>query len=73
MIANLDLILPAVFGLAAVIYLWLAIRVYRASVDSSNSAISYFLFLIGIMVAGSAFAYNTTMPIFTALAGRCHS
>ena len=60
MIANLDLILPAVFGLAAVLYLLLAIRVSRASVDSSNSAISYFLFLIGIMVAGSAFAYNTT-------------
>jgi diguanylate cyclase (GGDEF)-like protein/PAS domain S-box-containing protein len=58
--ANLDLILPTVFGLAAVLYLWLAVRVSRASVDTSNSAISYFLFLIGIMVTGSAFAYNTT-------------
>ena len=60
MIESLGLVLPAGFGLAAVIYLWLAIRVYRASADSPNSAISYFLFLIGIMVAGSAFAYNTT-------------
>ncbi len=60
MIPSLDLILPTVFGLAAVLYLWLAVRVSRASVDTSNSAISYFLFLIGIMVAGSAFAYNTT-------------
>ena len=60
MIASLDLILPAVFGMAAVLYLGLAVRVSRASVDLSNNAISYFLFLIGMMVAGSAFAYNTT-------------
>jgi diguanylate cyclase (GGDEF)-like protein/PAS domain S-box-containing protein len=59
-IASLDLILPAAFGLAAVIYLWLAVRVSRASGDSSTNAISYFLFLIGTMVAGSAFAYNAT-------------
>jgi diguanylate cyclase (GGDEF)-like protein/PAS domain S-box-containing protein len=59
-IESLNLILPPVFGLAAVLYLWLATRVSRASVDSSNSTISYFLFLIGIMVAGSAFAYDTT-------------
>ena len=60
MIASLDLILPAVFGMAAVLYLGLAVRVSLASVDLSNNAISYFLFLIGMMVAGSAFAYNTT-------------
>ena len=60
MIESLDLILPAVFGMAAVLYLGLAVRVSRASVDLSNNAISYFLFLIGMMVAGSAFAYDTT-------------
>ncbi len=60
MTENLALFLPTVFGLAAVLYLGLAVRVSHASVDSANSAISYFLFLIGIMVAGSAFAYNTT-------------
>ena len=60
MIEGLDLILPTVFGFASVMYLWLAVRVSRASVGLSNSAISYFLFLIGMMVAGSAFAYNTT-------------
>jgi len=59
-IEKLDLILPTVFGLAAVLYLWMAVRVSRASADSPNNPISYFLFLIGIMVAGSAFAYNTT-------------
>jgi len=59
-IESLNLILPPAFGLAAALYLWLAVRVSRASADSSNSAISYFLFLIGSMVAGSAFAYDTT-------------
>jgi diguanylate cyclase (GGDEF)-like protein/PAS domain S-box-containing protein len=59
-IPALDLILPTVFGFAAVLYLWLSVRVSRASSDLSNNIISYFLFLIGMMVAGSAFAYNTT-------------
>ena len=60
MIAALDLVLPTVFGFAAMLYLWLSVRVSRASSDRSNNIISYFLFLIGTMVAGSAFAYNTT-------------
>ena len=60
MIDQLHLILPAVFGLCAVLYLWLAIRVSRASSESSNNMISYFLFLIGLMVAGSAFSYEAT-------------
>jgi diguanylate cyclase (GGDEF)-like protein len=59
-IEGLNLILPPLFGFAAVLYLWLAVRVSRASSGLSNNAISYFLFLIGMMVAGSAFAYNTT-------------
>lgn len=62
MIGQLDAVLPAVLGFSAVLYLWLAIRVSRASEQSSNNAISYFLFLIGMMVAGSAFAYRTTDP-----------
>jgi diguanylate cyclase (GGDEF)-like protein/PAS domain S-box-containing protein len=57
---GLNLILPPLFGFAAVLYLWLAVRVSRVSSRLSNNAISYFLFLIGMMVAGSAFAYNTT-------------
>ena len=60
MFEQLDTILPAVFAAASVVYLWLAVRVSRASVDTSNSTISYFLFLIGMMTAGSAFAYNAT-------------
>ena len=57
---SLELLLPTGFGLAAVLYLWLAVRVARAALGVSNSTISYLLFLIGCMVAGSAFAYDTT-------------
>ena len=53
------LMLPVVFGFAAVLYLWLAVRVSRATQPQSNNAISYFLFLIGAMIAGSAFAFGT--------------
>ena len=60
MIDQLTLILPTAFGFAAVVYLWLAVRVSRASTQSANSAISYFLFLIAAMVGGSAFSFGTT-------------
>lgn len=62
MTEQLNLVLPTAFGFSALIYLWLAVRVSRASAQSENNAISYFLFLIAAMVAGSAFAYGTTDP-----------
>ena len=62
MIEQLDEILPAVFMLATVLYLWLAVRVSRTSVESSNNKVGHFLFLIGMMTAGSAFAHNATDP-----------
>ncbi|MDH4316382.1 MAG: diguanylate cyclase [Gammaproteobacteria bacterium] len=62
MLAQLDAMLPAVLGFAALLYLWLAVRVSRVSMQGSSNAISYFLFLIGAMVAGSAFAYGTEDP-----------
>ena len=60
MIEGLGLVIPTGFGLAAVLYLWLAVRVSRASTESSNNTISYFLFLIGTMIAGSAFTCGAT-------------
>ena len=56
---NLDQYLTIGFGLTALLYLALATRVSRAAVGPSNRAISGFLFLIGLMVAGSAFSHNT--------------
>ena len=60
MTEQLSLVLPTAFGFAAVIYLWLSVRVSRASAQSANNAISYFLFLIAAMIGGSAFSYGTT-------------
>ena len=60
MMQQLSPILPTAFGFGALIYLWLAIKVSRASTQSENNAISYFLFLIAAMVAGSAFSYGAT-------------
>lgn len=62
MFEQLDTILPAVFAAATVAYLWLAVRVSRESAEASSNAVSHFLFLIGTMTAGSAFAYNATDP-----------
>ena len=59
---QLDKILPAVFAVTTVLYLWLSVRVSRATMDSSNSTVSYLLFFIGMMTAGSALAHNATDP-----------
>jgi len=60
--AELASFLPLTFGFAGLTYLWLATRVARASAESANSVISYFLILIGVMVIGSAFSFGTTDP-----------
>jgi len=62
LIEELGKILPAVFAVAAVLYLWLAVRVSRLGNGSSGSTIGYFLFLIGLMIAGSAFSFRATDP-----------
>jgi diguanylate cyclase (GGDEF)-like protein/PAS domain S-box-containing protein len=59
---QLDTILPGIFAGASVAYLWLAVRVSRASAEASVNSVSHFLLLIGTMTAGSAFAYNATDP-----------
>ena len=57
--ALIDSLLPMIFAVAAVMYLGLAVFVSRSS---PQSIIGFFLFLIGIMVAGSAFSYGTSDP-----------
>jgi len=62
MIEQLDDILPPILAFTTVLYLWMAIRVSRASIESANNTVSHFLFLVGMMTAGSAFAYGATDP-----------
>ena len=49
-----------VFVVAGIAYLWLAVQVSRDSTETGKSSISYFLFLIGAMIMGSAFSFGTT-------------
>ncbi|MGB5738795.1 MAG: diguanylate cyclase [Woeseia sp.] len=51
-------ILPTTFTLAGFMYLWLAARVHRETGDAANPTIAFFLFLIGAMVFGAAFAFS---------------
>lgn len=53
----LEALLTPVFGLSAVLYLGLAVYVSRSS---PQSIIGFFLFLIGVMIGGTAFSYGTT-------------
>ena len=62
MLEKFLLILPAIFVLSAIVYLWLSVKVSRQSTGSENNAVSYFLFLIGALIAGSAFSFNATDP-----------
>ncbi len=62
MFENLELVLRPVFAVAAVFYLGLAIRVARSSPQNANSIIAFFLFLIGVLVAGTAFSFGTQDP-----------
>jgi len=58
----LDAMLPAIFGLGAVLYLRLAMIVTRARENSSSSSISYLLFLVGMMVGATGIWYRATDP-----------
>ncbi|MDJ0938897.1 MAG: diguanylate cyclase [Woeseiaceae bacterium] len=57
MSATLDIVLPPIFALSAIVYLGLAVYVARSS---PQSIVAFFLFLIGMMVAGTAFSYDTS-------------
>ena len=54
---GLETILPPIFGVAGAVYLGLAVHVLRSS---PQSVIGFLIFLMGVMVAGSAFAYGAT-------------
>jgi len=62
MTEQLDLVLTAAFGLTALLYIWLAVRVSRRTLPTESNSVSYFLFLLGTMLAGSAFAYASSHP-----------
>ncbi len=53
----LEVPLTPVFGLSAMLYLGLAVYVSRSS---PQSIIGFILFLIGVMIGGTAFSYGTT-------------
>jgi len=53
-------LLPTTFGFAGLMYVWLAMRVRRENGVSTGNTISWFLFLVGAMILGSAFAYGTS-------------
>jgi diguanylate cyclase (GGDEF)-like protein/PAS domain S-box-containing protein len=54
---DLETILPPIFGFASCIYLGLAVFVSRSS---PQSVVGFLLFLMGIMIAGTAFAFGAT-------------
>ncbi|MDH3339338.1 MAG: diguanylate cyclase [Gammaproteobacteria bacterium] len=62
MIDTLDFLVRPLLGIAAVAYLGLAVRVTRSSPQQANSVIAFIFFLVGALVAGSAFSYGTTDP-----------
>jgi hypothetical protein len=57
-----DASLPAVFGVGAVLYLWLAMRLSRSTNGESANSIAGLLFLIGIMLGGTGIWYNADDP-----------
>jgi diguanylate cyclase (GGDEF)-like protein/PAS domain S-box-containing protein len=54
---GLETILPPIFGFVGIVYLGLAVHVSRSS---PQSVIGFLMFLMGVMVAGTAFAYGAT-------------
>jgi diguanylate cyclase (GGDEF)-like protein/PAS domain S-box-containing protein len=53
-------IVPPLLAVSAVAYAVLAVRVARSTPQNPNNLMSFFLFLIAGMVAGSAFSYGAT-------------
>jgi len=54
------LYLPAILAVSAAAYAILAVRVARSTPQNPNNMVSFFLFLLAGMIAGSAFSYGAT-------------
>jgi len=54
--------LPPILAVSAIAYAALAVRVARSMPENPSNLMSFFLFLVGGMVAGSAFSYGATDP-----------
>lgn len=53
-------LVPPILAVSAVAYAMLAVRVARSTPQNPNNLVSFFLFLIAGMIAGSAFSYGAT-------------
>lgn len=62
MIDFLEMAVRPGLAIAAALYLVLAVHVARSSPQHANSVIAFLLFLIGVLVAGSAFSFETQDP-----------
>jgi diguanylate cyclase (GGDEF)-like protein/PAS domain S-box-containing protein len=58
----LELLLRPTLAVAAVTYLFLAVKVARASAQHAYNVMAFFMLLIGILVGGAAFSYGTDDP-----------
>lgn len=58
----LELLLRPTFAVAAVIYLFLAVKVARSSTQHAYNVMAFFMLLIGVLVGSAAFSYGTDDP-----------
>jgi diguanylate cyclase (GGDEF)-like protein/PAS domain S-box-containing protein len=62
MMAWLELLLPPIFAVAAIAYIFLAVKVARSSPQHANNVMAFFMLLIGILVGGAGFSYGADDP-----------
>jgi hypothetical protein len=59
------LYMPAILAVSAAAYAILAVWVARSTPQNPNNVISFFLFLLAGMIAGSAFSYGSPLADHT--------
>ena len=60
--STLELVLRPTFAVAAIAYLFLAVKVARSSTQHAIDVMAFFMLLIGILVGGAGFSYGTDDP-----------